>query len=166
MDVHVPLAAAHGEVPVVEFHNTVLDHYFISAIPVEIQAVANTPGMEMTGQSFKSWLQIPPDTFTAVSPVCRFYAPGPSSHFYTAVPPECELVKTYVGWNYEGIGFFARPAGYTKQCPPGWLAVMRAYNNGFVRNDSNHRFSTSDSTMRDMGTRGWTVEGHVMCSLP
>ena len=168
MDVHVPLAATHGEVPAVEFHNTLLDHYFVTAVPVEIESVLNmaAAGWELTGQSFKGWLQVPPDTFSTVSPVCRFYAPGPRSHFYTAVPSECELVKTYVGWNYEGIGFFARPAGYQQQCPPGWLAVMRAYNNGFVRNDSNHRFSTSDSTMRDMAQRGWTVEGHVMCSLP
>ena len=124
---------------------------------------------QRTGQGFKAWLQIPSDTFVPINPVCRFYglpAGGPNSHFYTAIPPECEMVKTWGGWHYEGIGFYARPAGYTEQCPAGWLAVMRAYNNGFPRNDSNHRFSTSDSTMREMGDKGWSVEGNVMCTLP
>ncbi len=171
VDQHVPFAATHGEVPVVEFHNTILDHYFISAVPSEIASVdaAGNQGWERTGQSFKEWLQMPSDTFVALTPVCRFYglpAGGPNSHFYTAVPPECAMVRTWDGWHYEGIGFYARPAGYGEECPAGWLAVMRAYNNGYVRNDSNHRFSTSDSTMREMERKGWTVEGHVMCSLP
>jgi hypothetical protein len=51
-------------------------------------------------------------------------------------------------------------------CPTGYLQVMRAYNNGFVRNDSNHRFSTSDSTIRAMADQGWAVEGAVMCARP
>jgi fermentation-respiration switch protein FrsA (DUF1100 family) len=172
LDVHVPFAPHGSEVPVVEFHNTLLDHYFISAVPSEIDAVSSGaagPGWERTGQSFKAWLQIPSDTFVPVNPVCRFYglpAGGPNSHFYTAIPAECEMVKSWGGWHYEGVGFYARPSAYTATCPPGWLAVMRAYNNGYVRNDSNHRFSTSDSTLRAMGQNGWSVEGNVMCSLP
>ena len=171
VDVHVPFASTGGEYPVVEFHNTVLDHYFISAVPSEIEAVANdgAEGWEMTGQGFKAWLSMPSDTLVPVNPVCRFYglpAGGPNSHFYTAIPSECEMVKTWGGWHYEGIGFYIRPSEYTAQCPPGWLAVMRAYNNGYVRNDSNHRFSTSDSTMREMASKGWNFEGNVMCSRP
>jgi hypothetical protein len=46
------------------------------------------------------------------------------------------------------------------------LAVQRAYNNGYARNDSNHRYSTSDSEMRAMQREGWTVEGNVMCARP
>ena len=45
------------------------------------------------------------------------------------------------GWFYEGIGFYIVPVGNPRQCPAGWLSVNRAYNNGFVRNDSNHRFT-------------------------
>jgi hypothetical protein len=44
--------------------------------------------------------------------------------------------------------------------------VNRAYNNGWVRNDSNHRFTTSDSTWREMQRKGWNLEGTVMCSRP
>ena len=120
-------------------------------------------------ESFKVWPQMPADTFTAAAPVCRFYgapAGGPNSHFFTASSEECEIVKRNGGWFYEGIGFYIRPVGNPRQCPAGWLSVNRAYNNGFIRNDSNHRFTTSDSTIREMGRRGWAVEGTVMCARP
>ena len=34
-------------------------------------------------------------------------------------------------------------AANPRQCPFGLLSVNRAYNNGFVRNDSNHRYEAS-----------------------
>jgi fermentation-respiration switch protein FrsA (DUF1100 family) len=172
IDVHQPFAPQAGEARVVEFHNTFLDHYFIAAGQDEIDILNSGgagPGWEMTGQSFKAWMQMPPDTFTGVGPVCRFYgrpAGGPNSHFFTASAEECQLVKERGGWFYEGIGFYILPVGNPRQCPAGWLSVNRAYNRGAVRNDSNHRFTTSDSTIRDMGALGWAVEGTVMCARP
>ena len=91
---------------------------------------------------------------------------GPNSHFFTASPSECDLVKRNGGWFYEGIGFYIMPVQANGQCPAGYLSVNRAYNNGFPRNDSNHRFTTSDSTIREMGQAGWGVEGTVMCARP
>jgi hypothetical protein len=44
--------------------------------------------------------------------------------------------------------------------------VNRAYNNGFPRNDQNHRLTTSDSSIREMERKGWTYEGMTMCSRP
>ena len=108
------------------------------------------------------------DTFTNVTPVCRFYgalAGGPNSHFFTASPGECEFVKGAGGWYYEGIGFNVVPQA-NGNCPSGMLEVNRAYNDRFSTNDSNHRYSTSDSTMREMSRRGWIVEGTVWCSRP
>jgi hypothetical protein len=42
--------------------------------------------------------------------------------------------------------------------------VNRAYNRRATQNDSNHRFSTSDSTMHDMESEGWAYEATVMCA--
>ena len=171
LDVHVPLANTNGDADVLEFHNTTLDHYFMAAGPDEIQGIlagAAGPGWELTGQSFKGWLTAP-DASTGAVPVCRFYgvpAGGPNSHFFTASADECAIVKRNGGWFYEGTGFYIRPVDANRQCPAGFLQVERAYNNGFPRNDSNHRFTTSDSTVRAMGQKGWTIEGAVMCARP
>jgi predicted dienelactone hydrolase len=168
IDVHVPFAPAAGDVAALEFFNTNLGHYFVSAGPGEnagILAGAAGPGWVLTGESFKAWL-IPPSAtaFPQVSPVCRFYAPGANTHFFTAEAGECALVKQDPGWFFEGIGFHIQRVG--NGCPPGMLQVNRAYNNRFRQNDSNHRFSTSDSTMAEMARKGWAVEGTAMCALP
>ena len=173
VDVHAPFANVGDETPVVEFHNTFLDHYFIAAGQGEIDGIlagGAGPGWELTGESFKAWLTMPSDTFTQAGPVCRFYgvpAGGPNSHFFTASADECATVKQNGGWFYEGIGFFIRPVGANpRRCPDGLLSVNRAYNNGAVTNNSNHRFTTSDSTINEMGRKGWAVEGTVMCARP
>ena len=99
--------------------------------------------------------------------MCRFYGAVPNSHFFTASAEECEIVKRAPGWFYEGIGFHILPVGANpRRCPAGYLSVNRAYNNRAAQNDSNHRFTTSDSTVRAMGERGWAVEGTVMCARP
>lgn len=171
VDVHVPFANTGGEVRAVEFYNTQLDHYFVAAAQSEVDGIlggAAGPAWELTGQSFKVWPQMPSDTFGVAAPVCRFYGGlngGPNSHFFTAEASECELVKRSPGWFYEGIGFYIRPVG-TGRCPSGYLEVNRAYNDRFRQNDSNHRFSTSDSTLNEMARRNWIVEGTVMCARP
>lgn len=173
IDVHEPFANLPGETRALEFWNRHLDHFFIAAGQDEIDAIlagGAGPGWELTGESFKVHPQMPPDTFTGVGPVCRFYgvpAGGPNSHFFTASAEECEIVKRNGGWFYEGIGFYLRPVtNPERRCPDGYLSVNRAYNNGAARNDSNHRFTTSDSSIREMGRKGWTVEGTVMCARP
>lgn len=172
VDVHVPSAAAGDEAMVREFHNGPLGHYFIAAGEDEIAGIlagAAGPGWSLTGHAFKAYSRLPADAFTAVAPACRFYgapAGGPNSHFFTAFADECEWVKRAGGWFYEGIGFYIQPAAADGGCPAGHLKVLRAYNQGFVRNDSNHRFTTSDSAWREMERHGWVLEGAVMCSPP
>jgi len=173
VDVHVPTSfdTANFERPAREFYNTQLDHYFMAAGQDEVDIIlagGAGPGWVLTNESFKVFSQLPPDTFTNVTPVCRFYgalAGGPNSHFFTASPGECEFVKGAGGWYYEGIGFNVVPQG-SGNCPSGMLEVNRAYNDRFSTNDSNHRYSTSDSTLREMSRRGWIVEGTVWCSRP
>jgi hypothetical protein len=171
VDVHVPFDNVAGETRAMEFYNTRLDHYFMAAGPGEIAGIlagAAGPGWELTRESFKVWPQLPVDSF-GITPACRFYgvpSGGPNSHFFTASISECEIVKRNGGWFYEGIGFHIRAVDLAGRCPAGYLEVNRAYNNRFRENDSNHRFSTSDSTIREMGRRGWVVEGAVMCTRP
>lgn len=179
-DIHVPMsptpsfeAASPVETTALEFYNTTLKHYFVAAAADEIASIraGNAgPNWVETGQSFKVYSAMPSDpAFSSVTPVCRFYgvpAGGPNSHFFTASPSECDTVKHSPGWYYEGIGFHILPVTSNGQCPAGYLSVNRAYNNGAPRNDSNHRFTTSDSEIRAMGNQGWAVEGTVMCARP
>lgn len=174
VDVHVPTSfnAAANERPAREFYNTVLNHYFMAASQGEIDLIlagVAGPGWVLTNEAFKVHTDIPPGPGArVVNPVCRFYgAPpkGPNSHFFTSEAGECELVKQIGDWAYEGIGFHVVPQA-AGRCPSGFLEVRRAYNNRFSSNDSNHRYTTSDSTMREMSRRNWFVEGTVWCALP
>lgn len=176
VDIHQPFTETRTFPPplpnaarAIEFYNTTLKHYFMAAGADEIANIRGGregPGWVEPGQSFKVFTS-PPDS--SIAPVCRFYgvpAGGPNSHFFTASATECDNVKHSMGWYYEGIGFYILPLPSNGQCPAGFLSVNRAYNQGAAKNDSNHRFTTSDSTIRDMGRNGWIVEGTVMCALP
>lgn len=154
---------------IVEFYNTNLDNYFITADAGEAAAIDNGsagPGWSRTGNTFISG---------GNSSVCRFYgsqSPGLNSHFYTVDPGECASLKqlqaatpaTEKRWNFESLDFISTPlAG--GQCPAGTKPVYRAYNNGFSRGvDSNHRISTDQAAIAQVVARGWVNEGVVMCA--
>lgn len=154
---------------VIEFYNTDLDHYFITADATEAAAIDNGsagPGWARTGNSFNSG---------GNASVCRFYgsqSPGPNSHFYTADAGECAYLKhlqantpaTEKRWNFEGLGFISTPPlGIT--CPAGTQPVYRAYNNGFTLGiDSNHRITSNIAAIQEVVMRGWDNEGVVMCA--
>ena len=85
-------------------------------------------------------------------PVCRFYAGGPNSHFYTANTSECQWLrsleaqnrsasagKAFLDWGFETIAFWAL-VPENGQCAAGTTPVYRAYNHRAAKNDSNHRF--------------------------
>jgi hypothetical protein len=155
-----------------EYRNTILNHYFLAATQQEVDFIGSGgagPGWELTGQSFRAWSQLLAlDPLGMTSPVCRFYGPGPNSHFFTVVQSECDFVKAGGAgpWLYEGIGFYSWGPTSSQRCLLNWLGVNRAYNRRAAQNDSNHRFSTSDSTMRDMESQGWVYEATVMCAPP
>ncbi|MEQ1742487.1 MAG: hypothetical protein ABL869_08330 [Candidatus Nitrotoga sp.] len=155
--------------PVVEFYNTNLDHYFITADASEAAAIdggSAGPGWIRTGNSFKSG---------GSTPVCRFYGsqvPGPNSHFYTVAGTECDGLKqlqaitpaTQKRWNFESLDFVSTPPT-NGTCPTGTVPVYRAYNNGFARGvDSNHRISADQAAITQVIARGWINEGVVMCA--
>ena len=155
---------------VAEFHNSILDHYFITADAVEAAAIDNGsagPGWSRTGHTFNPG---------GSTPVCRFYgsmSPGPNSHFYTADAGECAQLKqlqaatpaTEKRWNFESLDFVTTtPVGGA--CPNGTVPVYRAYNNGFARGvDSNHRITPDPAGIAQVVGRGWISEGIVMCGV-
>jgi uncharacterized delta-60 repeat protein len=158
--------------PVVEFFNTELGHYFVTAGPGEIASIdagGAGPGWQRTGQQFRTWIDEGGIPLSAPK-VCRFYGTpkkGPNSHFYAINGPECEAVKQDAGWTYEGMAFSLYPGlsnGQTPSCPDGLIPVYRAYNNRYATNDSNHRYTVSTPIYQQMLQQGWSAEGVVFCS--
>ncbi len=149
---------------VVEFYNTGLNHFFLTADPVEaasIDAGGSGPGWTRTGNFFKSG---------GPNPVCRFYgvqaAGGPNGHFYTADADECAQVKNDPGWHFESLDFSITPAAPGGVCAAGMVPVYRAYNGRFAQHDSNHRITANFAAYQAQLAAGWTGEGVVMCAQP
>ncbi len=154
---------------VIEFYNSLLDHYFITADANEAAAIdagGAGPGWKRTGGEFAAGGAVP---------VCRFYgsiSPGPNSHFYTASPEECQGLKdlqaitpaTQKRWNFEHNDFWI-DVTVNGACGSGTVPVFRAYNNGQLRGvDSNHRITADLHRIEDTLARGWVYEGVVMCA--
>ena len=173
--------SAHAAAPdteAVEFYNTKLNHFFVTANAAEargIDAGAAGPGWVRTGRSFQAWTTRSAAPATA-SPVCRFYSTGANSHFYTASASECAALRALEatersqgstrGWGYEGTAFYIQAPASAGACPAGTTALGRAYNNGFTNGEgSNHRFIDDGSLAELMADQGWTVEGVVMCAV-
>ena len=172
----VRAAGSRADTTVVEFYNSTLDHYFLTANAGEaagIDAGRAGPGWTRTGESWGAWLDGP---LPGAIEVCRFYGNslispsgqrlGPNSHFYTFQGAECEQVKRDVGWVYEASNrFFAIPPS-AGVCPAGTRPVYRTYNRRFAQNDSNHRYTTRIDVYNQMIAAGWQGEGVVMCTAP
>ena len=170
---------AGGIVSVVEYYNAGIKHYFITSDIVEINALDAGFGggaWKRTGQEFPAWDLVGAPAGTV--PVCRFFGTdkyradgtriGPNSHFYDAVPDECEFVKTawqsiaadgmsYPAWTFEKYAFAVKlrlPPQQGGLCPAGTQNLYRAYNNG-LGGDPNHRYSTDGNLLGNMG--GWAT---------
>ena len=168
-----------SSVPIVEYYAEASDHYFITAAPGDIAMLDNggMGGWKRTGQTFRGWLRMG-DAPPAAKAVCRFYAKGPNSHFYTGNAGDCEWLKAleareradaqakgqpFLGWAFENIAFYAL-VPENGQCAAGTAPVYRSYNNRAAQNDSNHRF-TADSQQRvAMTMSSWADEGVAFCS--
>ena len=168
-------SAAEPTATVVEFYNTSLKHYFVTADATEATAVDTGgagPGWVRTNGRFSAFRNA--SDSAGLLAVCRFYGSpeidaatgqrrGPNSHFYTSNADECAQVKQDPGWVYEGIAFhIAATSG--SGCAAGAQPVYRSYNNGFARNDSNHRYTTDASMQSRMPSLGYTPEGIAMCA--
>lgn len=163
-----------------EFFNTTLNHYFMTADTAEATGIDNGaagPGWIRTGQNFKIWPTLAEAASGALA-VCRFYTRGANSHFYTLDPAECQGLKdlevsqrrdaeaqgrTFTGWQFEGIAYYAAPP-VNGACAGGTQPIYRAYNNRAAFNDSNHRFMPNVALYQQMTGSGWIGEGVAMCA--
>jgi uncharacterized delta-60 repeat protein len=155
--------------PVIEFFNTTLNHYFITADPAEamsIDAGGSGPGWRRTGKQFKSG---------GPSRVCRNRGSsdldpvtgqrrGPNSHVYSIEAAECLQIRADPGWLFESYDFSGWPR-LSSNCPAGTTGVYRAYNGRFAQNDSNHRYAVEVDLYNAMLAQGWTGEGIVFCAV-
>ena len=163
----LPLPA--GPATVVEFYHAGFDHYFISSLPADIEALdsGRAPGWARTGATFIA----SSIATTGTSPVCRFYLPPTNgdSHFYSASPAECaDVLARFPTFVYEAPDVFhiALPHAGTGACPDGTIPVYRLWNG---RVDSNHRYTTSLAVRAQMIARGYIAEGYgaqgvIMCA--
>ncbi|MEO8136151.1 MAG: choice-of-anchor D domain-containing protein, partial [Betaproteobacteria bacterium] len=159
----------------VEYYNSDLNHYFITADPAERQSIETGgagPGWIRKGTLGRVWTAQPA---VALSPVCRFYGNraraadgnslGPNSHFYTIDADECEAVRADPGWKFEGPVFDAA-IPQQRICPAPLIPMYRNYNGRSAENDSNHRYATDPAIVLKMISLGWTPEGVVLCVAP
>lgn len=154
---------------VVEFYDASLDHYFMSSLQTEIQALDDGmfPGWMRTGQGFNAYANAVP----GANPVCRFYLPPAygDSHFYSGSPAECAAVLAkYPFFFYESPALFyiLLPDQVTGACPAGTTPVYRVWD---ARADTNHRYTASRTIRDQMVAAGWLAEGYgpdavMMCS--
>jgi hypothetical protein len=162
-----------GVVPVVEFYNQQLGHYFISTDPIEINNLDTgvLTGWERTGLRFLAYSN-PALAPAGTTPVCRFYMRPEvgDSHFYSASPKECAETEARFGaaWIYESpnVFYIQLPNQLTGACPAGTRPVWRFLNTY----NTNHRY-TAEVLVRDdlRATPGWLPEGYgpdavIMCA--
>jgi hypothetical protein len=165
-------AAASGSVPAapvtaVEFYNATLDHYFVSALAPDIDALdeGRIAGWQRTGYTFRVY-PAAAGAPAAAQPVCRYYIPPEhgNSHFISAFATECAAVAARIGVdpNYSGYeletasAFFVATPNDAGACALGTVPVYRVWN---ARVDSNHRYTTSLDVRSAMLARGYVAEG-------
>lgn len=161
-------AGSTQPVSVVEYFNSVLDHYFITWIVAE-QAnldAGNTPTRwNRTGSSFRTFTTAQGGT----SPVCRYYIPPGKgdSHFFGRGTVECNATgaanPTFVLEDPQFMHLYLPVAGV---CPVGTTPIYRVFSN---RPDANHRYMTDKAIRDQMVAKGWLAEGDgpdlvVMCA--
>jgi len=165
------LCAAASTVEVVEYYNASQDHYFISSLQADINALdtGQLKGWTRTGRTFGAY----PQATAGSSPVCRFYIPPAQgdSHFYSASPTECaQTLSMFPSFVEESaaVMYIDLPDTTTGACPVGDTPVYRVWDN---RADTNHRYTTDSSVRAHMVAQGWVAEGYgpdqvIMCAPP
>jgi len=155
-------------VTAIEFYRTATDHYFISSLQPDIEALdsGHFPGWARTGQKFSVYAV----ATAGANPVCRIYIPPPGdSHFFSGSPAECAAtVVKYPTLILEApnVFYIALPDQTTGACPAGTIPVYRVFNN---RADPNHRYTTDRAIRDSMVAKGYIAEGYgpdavIMCS--
>jgi murein DD-endopeptidase MepM/ murein hydrolase activator NlpD len=163
---------------VFDFYAASINHFFRVSNPGEAAAVASGAAGDWKTTGDDVWMLNKGAAAAGAVDVCRFYGHptiGPNSHFYTADAGECAALKTIQAqtpagqprWNYEEVAFstYLPSNGICPAVAP--VPVYRLYNNGFARNDSNHRLTSKWSVVEALKAKGWSIEAGgnpVMCA--
>ncbi len=139
-------------------------HYMLVSEGAEKQFIENGsagPGWHATGHRFGA--------FVAGSgrgaDVCRFFAPGPVTRFYTANAAECDALRTHdLGWTFEGVRFQIDLPSREGTCTASRTQVNRLYNDRAQFNDTNHRYVSDPALRAAMVAQGWIDEGAAFCA--
>ena len=156
-----PVSAA--TVKAVEYFHPQFDHYFVTASPAEIAALDGgaVKGWLRTGQRYR----VDDAPAADLAPVCRFhtavFADKPT-HFFTASAAECDLLKSWPDWLYEGIAFYARLPDGQGSCGAGTAAIHRLYNGG-QGSAPNHAYTAEPAKRDTLVAAGWISEGVAYC---
>ena len=165
---------AGSNMPVAEYFNTVLGHYFL-AIPDEWGAIERGeagPGWVRTGAGFTARTKLQSPISVNVQ---RFYgsvSPGPNSHFFTIDMQEARWLQDDIyripadkpRWHSEGSPFNVFPLKTIGSCGQSRFPVYRVFNGGASRGlESNHRYSTDHALIDAMVAEGWIGEGIAFC---
>ena len=158
-----------GAITVVEFYNQTLDHYFVSPLAPDIDALdtGKFEGWSRTGLTFIAYPTSEAGG-AGVNPVCRFFIPPQhgNSHFFSASPAECAVVVDKIGTdpNFSGYiletpnaFYIALPDTASGACLAGTVPVYRLWNQRF---DSNHRFTIDPVVKAQMLGKGYFPEGY------
>jgi hypothetical protein len=164
----LPVGTATPFLPIVEFYNASLDHYFITWVAAEIanlDAGTAIKGWTRTGKTMKSYTAVQP----GAAPVCRFYIPPGlgDSHFFGRGTVECnDTGRKNPSFVLEDAAFMHMFLPSAGTCPANSTPIYRVFDN---RPDANHRYTTEKSVRDQMVAKGWLAEGDgpdlvVMCA--
>lgn len=162
-------ASSAADVDVVEFYHSTDGQYFLTADGVEatfLDSGGLGPDWHRTGMHFAAWSRDDVG-IAATLPVCRFFGKpgiGPNSHFYTANPDECALVKNNPFWMYENIAFRAVLPSAIGACSSGFDPILRLWYPGGVVTATRHRYVSDPSLVAPLVAAGWVYEGPVFCT--
>jgi hypothetical protein len=163
---------AHSYISAIEYYDAIRDHYFVTALADEIDAIdaGRVSGWRRTGEFF--FIAGGLVTYPGLDqPVCRFYIPPDlgDSHVLSASAEECaEIGRRFPRLQLETTAAFhvATPDRDTGMCPEDldWMngsgllrPLYRLWNQ---RSDSNHRYTTKRAIRDDMISRGYVSEGY------
>ncbi|MEO6566183.1 MAG: sialidase family protein [Casimicrobiaceae bacterium] len=154
----------------IEYYHATFDHYFITRIPEEIDALdaGRFTGWTRSGRGFAVVRSGTAVSLPGLNPVCRFYIPPQhgDSHFFSASTVECNDIlnrigvdPNYSGYVYESGDIFRMvlPDIATGACPAPTVPVYRLWNE---RADSNHRYTTDPGIKAAMLAKGYRAEGY------
>ena len=163
----IALYAPPVVITLTEYFNANLGHYLLSTTVHENQFVDRGEwgaGWVRTGETFQAYAPDPCSGQT--HPVHRHYgrnSKGPPSLFYTLKGEECGYLQNHnIGWTYFDRTFGAFPP-VSGGCSATQIAVFRLYNNRWMFNDSNHRYTTKPAIYEFMQQQGWAGEGVAFC---